>query len=191
MSGICPDCYKINNDNTITCLNNFTGYKIDIKNRHPRNANAVFYKINGCNSCSYKSFCKRFMKVQDEDFKIFEVVIEFQHLKLEAWKNLLSPKGIEIRVNRSIQVEGVFGIIKQNYGRARFNRRGIKRVSTEAMLYFLGLNIAKLFNYYETGKQNKFWIAPDNLESQTMKKASAKKLSKKGKKQNEKTYHEK
>lgn len=191
VSGICPDCYKINNDNTITCLNNFTGYKIDIKNRHPRNANAVFYKINGCNSCSYKSFCKRFMKVQDEDFKIFEVVIEFQHLKLEAWKNLLSPKGIEIRVNRSIQVEGVFGIIKQNYGRARFNRRGIKRVSTEAILYFLGLNIAKLFNYYETGKQNKFWIAPDNLESQTMKKSSAKKLSKKGKKQNEKTYHEK
>lgn len=191
VSGRCLDCYRINDDNTITCLNNLVGYKIDIKNRHPRNANAVFYKINGCNSCSYKSFCKRFMKVQDEDFKIFEVVIEFQHLKLEAWKNLLSPKGIEIRVNRSIQVEGAFGIIKQNYGRTRFNRRGIKRVSTEAMLYFLGFNIAKLFKYYETGKQNKFWVAPDNLEPQIMKKASAKILSKKGKKQNDKTYHEK
>lgn len=90
-------------------------------------------------------------------------------------------KGIEIRVNRSIQVEGVFGIIKQNYGRTRFNRRGIKRVSTEAMLYFLGFNIAKLFNYYETGKQNKFWIASENLDSQTIKKISAKKLSKKEK----------
>lgn len=183
ISGTYPDMYTINDDDTITCLNGFVGNEIKLENRHPKNANAVFFKIYGCNDCLFKSFCKKYMRNQDEDFKIFEVVKEFQHLKLEAWNNLLSPKGIEIRVNRSIQVEGVFGIIKQDYGRTRFNRRGMERVKTETMLYFLGLNIAKLFRFYETGKLNKFWVAPSDLEAQKIKKASAKKLSKKGMKQ--------
>ncbi|MCQ2976366.1 MAG: transposase [Bacteroidales bacterium] len=188
VSGSYPDSYTINSDDTITCLNGLIGEAIKIENRHPKKSNAVFFRIDGCNNCSFKSFCKRYMHNQDDDFKIFEVNKEFQHLKLEAWNNLLSPKGIEIRVNRSIQVEGVFGIIKQDYGRTRFNRRGMERVKTETMLYFLGLNIAKLFRYYETGKLNKFWIAPDDLEPQTMKKVSAKRLSKKGSKQRDKQF---
>ncbi len=59
-----------------------------------------------------------------------------------------------MRVNRSIQVEGVFGIIKQDYGRDRLQRRGIIKVKLEMALKFLGLNIAKLFRFYETGKTN-------------------------------------
>ena len=89
-----------------------------------------------------------------------------------------------MRVNRSIQVEGVFGIEKQDYGYVRFRRRGLEKVSTETMLNFLGLKIAKLFRFYETGKLNKFWIAPDNLEPETFKKPSWKRLSKKGRKLN-------
>lgn len=59
------------------------------------------------------------------------------------------------------------------------------------MLYFLGLNIAKLFRYYETGKLNKYWIAPIDLPKQTIKKPSAKILSKKGSKINNKYYKDK
>ena len=188
ISGRYPDVYRINEDDTITCINGLIGKEVTIENRHPKKSKAVFYRINGCTDCPFISYCKRYMKNQLEDFKIFEVVKEFQHLKLEAWNNLLSPKGIEIRVNRSIQVEGVFGIIKQNYGRTRFNRRGIEKVTTEAMLYFLGFNIAKLFRFYETGQSNKYWVAPANLKEQPMAKLSAKRLSKKGKRQNQKSF---
>ncbi len=191
ISGKMPDSYHLNDDGTITCLNDNIGFEIKIENRHPKRANAVFFKVEGCNLCAFKSYCKRFMKKQDEDFKIFEVTKDFQYFKQQATSNLLSPKGIEIRVNRTIQVEGVFGIIKQNYGMVRFNRRGIEKVRVEMMLYFLGLNIAKLFRFYETGKLNKYWIAPDNLEAQTIKKPSAKKLSKKGEKINKNTYKSK
>lgn len=38
------------------------------------------------------------------------ISVSFFRILKEAEKNLLSLKGIEIRVNRSIQVEGVFGI---------------------------------------------------------------------------------
>ena len=179
-----PDCYHLNDDDTITCLNNKTGYEIKLDKRHPRKACAVFYKIEGCNSCNWMPFCKRFMMRQDQDFKIFEVVKELERYKYESQDNLCSPKGIELRVNRSIQVEGVFGIEKQNYGYVRYRRRGLEKVSTESMLNFLGLNIAKLFRYFETGTLNKFWSAPENLEREQFKKPSWKRLAKKGRKLN-------
>lgn len=188
ITGRSPDCYYLNDDETIKCLNGNIGQEINIENRHPKKANAVFFKITGCNSCEFKSYCKRFMKTQNEDFKIFEVVKELQFYKQEATKNLLSTKGIEIRVNRSIQVEGVFGIVKQDYKRNRFNRRGKNKISTEVMLYFLGLNIAKLFRYYETGELNKYWESPENLSPQEIKKPSAKRLNKKGLKMNNDAY---
>lgn len=179
-----PDCYHLNDDGTITCLNGCVGYETKMPYRHPRKAEAVFYKVNGCNGCKWMPFCKRFMMKQDEDYKIFEVVKDLERYKYQSQENLCSPKGIEMRVNRSIQVEGVFGIEKQDYGYVRFRRRGLEKVSTETMLNFLGLNIAKLFRFYETGKLNKFWIAPDNLEPETFKKPSWKRLAKKGRKLN-------
>lgn len=185
VSGKNPDCYKVNDDNTINCLNGLIGEITEIPNRHPKKKDSVFFKVNGCLQCGFSSYCKRFMKNQEEDFKIFEVDIEFQKHKQQATENLLSVKGIEIRVNRSIQVEGAFGIIKQNYGRERFRRRSLKKVSCEFMLNALGFNIAKLFRFFETGKQIKYWIAPNDLEPQVMAKPSKKKLSKKGKKINQ------
>ena len=125
------------------------------------------------------------MKDQDSDSRIFEVVKEQQLYKQEASRNLLSPKGIEIRVNRSIQVEGVFGILKQDYGRQRLRRRGLEKVSVEMMLYFLGLNLAKLFRFFQTGSLNRFWKAPESLGPEEFRKPSARKLSKKGKKINQ------
>ncbi|MGN1296010.1 MAG: transposase [Bacilli bacterium] len=187
-SGKNPDCYHLNKDNTITCLNGHIGNQEIIEGRHPRKSKAVFYKINGCTDCSFKLYCMRFNKNTDVDFKIFEVVPDLIKYKQQAEENLLSKKGIEIRVNRSIQVEGVFGNEKQNRNYTRIRRRGLNKASTEAMLVLLGLNIRKLFKYYETKTLPKFWIAPEDLQPQTFKKASAKKLSKKGKRLNEKQY---
>lgn len=58
------------------------------------------------------------------------------------------------------------------------------KVRLEIALKFLGLNIAKLFRFYETGKLNKFWVAPDDLKPEEFKKPSAKRLAKKGDKIN-------
>lgn len=188
-SGSYPECYKLNNDNeTITCLNGLIGRIVEIENRHPKKANAKFFKVVGCENCLYKSYCWRFTKNQNGNEKIFEVVIDLLRLKQQAENNLLSPKGIEMRINRSIQVEGAFGNEKQNRGYTRSRRRGIEKVSTEMMLIVLGLNIKKLFNYYKTKKLPDYWIAPEGLEAQQFKKPSAKRLSKKGRRINMRTY---
>lgn len=187
-SGRNPDCYHLNDDDTITCLNGNFGYQVNIINRHPKKAEAIFYKVTGCNSCGWMPFCKKYMRRIDEDFKIFEVVKDLERLKYESHQNLLSPKGIEIRVNRSIQVEGSFGIAKQDYGYTRTRRRGIENVSTEIMLNALGMNIAKLFRFYTTNKLDKYWTAPSELEKENIKSPSMKRLVKKGRRINLEIY---
>ena len=81
--------------------------------------------------------------------------------------------------------------MKQDDGYTRLRRRGKEKVSTELMLYFLGLNLRRLLDFYKTGKQLSFWSAPKDLVPELFKKPSAKRLSQKGKKINEKTMQEK
>lgn len=71
---------------------------------------------------------------------------ELWALQKEARENLTSELGIELRVQRSIQVEGAFGIIKEQMGFRRFKRRGIQNVKFEFMLIAIGYNLAKLHN---------------------------------------------
>ena len=185
VTGRNPDCYSLLDDGRLKCMGGRLGSETAIESRHPKTAGAVFFRIDGCTGCPFSGYCRRFMKDQDGDSRIFEVVKEQQLYKQEAGRNLLSPKGIEIRVNRSIQVEGVFGILKQDYGRQRLRRRGLEKVSAEMMLYFLGLNLAKLFRFFQTGSLNRFWKAPESLRPEEFRKPSARKLSKKGKKINQ------
>ena len=189
VSGKYPDCFKLNDDEqTITCLNDKIGYQIILEKRHTRKSNNVFFKVEGCNSCSFKLYCKKYMKVMDEDFKIFESNIEFLKLKQETENNLLSAEGIEARVNRSIQVEGAFGNEKQNRNYDRLRRRRIEPVEAEICLSFLGTNLKKYFRYMALKKMPLFWKAPPKMEAESFKKPSPKKLSKRGKKINQKFY---
>jgi transposase len=71
---------------------------------------------------------------------------ELWALQKEARENLTSELGIELRIQRSIQVEGAFGIIKEQMKFRRFKRRGIQNVKFEFMLIAIGYNLAKLHN---------------------------------------------
>jgi hypothetical protein len=67
---------------------------------------------------------------------------------LEAYKkitkeNLTSEIGIELRKKRPVDVETVFGDIKQNQGFRRFNLRGLEKVNAEFGLIALAHNIKK------------------------------------------------
>ena len=64
----------------------------------------------------------------------------------EVIKNLQTELGIELRVQRSIQVEGAFGVIKEAMGFRRFKRRGIQNVKFEFMLMAIGYNLKKFHN---------------------------------------------
>ena len=69
-----------------------------------------------------------------------------------------------MRVNRSSQVEGVFGVIKQDMNYERVRRRGLEKVSTEIMLVCLGYVTRKIFGLIEGKGSIEYWKAPKGLE---------------------------
>ena len=64
----------------------------------------------------------------------------------EVMDNLESIHGALLRMNRSIQSEGTFGIIKSNRWYKRIVRRGIKSVLLEVFLVSIGHNLYKYHN---------------------------------------------
>nr|WIF88642.1 transposase [Acholeplasma laidlawii]WIF88718.1 transposase [Acholeplasma laidlawii] len=69
--------------------------------------------------------------------------LEYQR---EVIKNLKSPLGIDLRNQRSIQVEGAFGVIKEAFNVRRFRRRGTVNVKMEFFLTAIGYNLRKYYN---------------------------------------------
>ena len=70
----------------------------------------------------------------------------------ESYENILSEKGILYRMNRTIQVEGAFGVLKNDYEFQRFLLRGKTRVKLEILLLSLGYNLNKLHAKIQNGR---------------------------------------
>ena len=70
--------------------------------------------------------------------------VELSALRKEARELLLSPSGLEMRSRRPIEVEAVFGRLKQNWGFRRFLLRGVEKVKTEWGILCIAHNISKV-----------------------------------------------
>ena len=73
-----------------------------------------------------------------------QVSKRFVQQRAASLERITSEKGILLRMNRSIQSEGAFGVIKQDYGFRQFLLRGHKKVLTEILLVAMAYNINKL-----------------------------------------------
>ena len=189
-SGRRPAVYELNDDGTITCLGGRIGKVTAETERHHRFKGSVFYKVDNCTGCEFMPYCRQFMKEATGTFKIFEVNPAFQRLKQEARDLLLSPEGIEMRVNRSCQVEGCFGVLKQDMSFDRFRRVGMDQVKVELMLNALGYNIRKFLRYCERGVPARYWTAPEGTGPEKFKKPSAKRLKNRIEKKRSKSANE-
>lgn len=155
-------------DDGVMCLNTNIGKEVPFDYYHrKRNKDGILYRFDDCNNCNYSYKCKLKLKNKDENYRYVELIPDYELLKEKARNNLLSPKGIEIRINRSIQVEGTFGQIKNNMNYDRIRRRGLNKVSAEIMLMCLGVNIRR---YLSSLDKNKFksncWDTPSNLSKE-------------------------
>jgi transposase len=104
-------------------------------------ATITTYECESCVSCELKTSCTK-----AAGNKKMEVSKAFMALRGESQANITSNQGIMLRMNRSIQVEGAFGVLKEDHGFRRFLLRGKKNVRTEFLLMSLGYNINKLHN---------------------------------------------
>jgi hypothetical protein len=114
-----------------------TGYRSEIK----------VYACDNCEGCPHLGSCYK-GKYQ----KKIEVAEKFDQYRAQSRANITSETGVVLRVNRSIQAEGVFGITKQDYRFTRFLLRGQSNVRTEYLLLAFGFNLNKLHNRIQNGR---------------------------------------
>ena len=107
-----------------------------------------YYSNDKCGRCPHKNKCHRSQKGY-RTVRVNQVLNEFRPKVLEA---LTSETGVLLRMNRSIQVEGVFGVLKEDYGFRRFLTRGRVNIETQFFLLAFAFNIEKLSNRTKKGR---------------------------------------
>ena len=96
-----------------------------------------------CEGCPYMEECCRSRKHR----KIVTRDVVLDEFYAVVDENLSTEFGKELKRQRSIQVEGAFGVIKQDMGFVRFTRRGLKNAKMEFLIVCLGYNLRKYHNY--------------------------------------------
>jgi transposase len=97
------------------------------------------YECFACADCPLRSQCTRAKGNR-------QIRISFRLLayRKQARDNLTSAEGERLRAARSVEVESVFGHIKQNMGFRRFHLRGRAKVKTEWGLVSIAHNLKKV-----------------------------------------------
>ncbi len=110
-----------------------------VKSRSGYVSEVSVYRSNRCMDCPLKAKCTK-SKVG----RTIQRSKAFWAYRKEATERITSDLGNQLRTNRSIQTEGTFGVLKQDWGFRRFLRRGMANVFTETLLYLFAFNVYKL-----------------------------------------------
>ena len=70
----------------------------------------------------------------------------------EDLERILSDRGIQLRVNRSIQVEGSFAAVKEDMSFRQYLYRGNSNVLAQSILVAIAHNINKLHHKIQSGR---------------------------------------
>ena len=135
--------FKTNDKGELICPNNKVfkfAYKKHVKGNNYGREEEV-YTCEDCSGCPYAEKCKKTEK--NRSIRLNQELTKYHQ---EVINNLESTHGMLLRMNRSIQSEGTFGIIKYDRWYNRTVRRGIISVNLEIMLVSIGFNLHKYYN---------------------------------------------
>ncbi len=110
----------------------------------------AWYRCENCSGCSHRAAC-----CQAKDREQPKTVIlrkTFWEKREIAQANITTDHGIYLRLCRSIQVEGAFGLLKNDFGFRRFLTRGRKNIRTELFFLALAFNLKKLWMKRDKGR---------------------------------------
>ena len=135
--------FRKDEEGNLICPNDkkFTKYKEVIVPNNQDKRTAEKYICEDCSNCSFKEKCHK-----QEGNRIINLNEELTSYHKEVIDNLATEEGIYLRTQRSIQAEGAFGIIKQDYSYRRITRVSKKKVNLELTLICIGFNLKKFHN---------------------------------------------
>ena len=109
------------------------------KNQKSKYENIVqVWECKSCNRCPFRKECTKSKKNRRVQINVCG-----DELKRAAKERLDNPAGKQLREQRCIQAEGVFGVIKTDWNYVRFHRRGFENVENELYLICTGFNLMK------------------------------------------------
>lgn len=116
----------------------------DKKNHSGYVSTVTQYQCESCHYCGFRNQCQKYGSGKTN--KTIQINTHYNQLLEENMERFQSPEGIRMRTNRSIQVEGAFGTIKEDFSYRRLHRRGVMDVYKELLFLALGFDIRKLAN---------------------------------------------
>lgn len=138
-----PKNFKIDDDGALTCPNNkkfqFLYNKLIKGNKYGRTEE--IYECEDCLDCPFKNKCTK-----SQGNRKIQLNKELTSFHQEVIDNLGSIQGCLLRMNRSIQSEGAFGILKQDRFYRRIVRKGLTQVRMEINIIACAFNIYKFHN---------------------------------------------
>lgn len=109
-----------------------------------------WYRCENCADCPCRTQCCR--AKDPEQPKELMLQKTFWEKRAQATENITSERGIHLRLCRSIQVEGAFGLLKNDFGFRRFLTCGKANIRTELFLLALAFDLKKLWMKREHGR---------------------------------------
>lgn len=112
------------------------------------------YTCEDCSNCEFRQQCIKGNNSKiplEERTKRLEVSKLFQQKRSEDLARILTDEGCQLRMNRSIQAEGSFAVIKADMSFHRYLCRGKKNVLAESILLAMAHNINKLHHKIQKG----------------------------------------
>ena len=116
------------------------------------------YTCKDCSGCPVKGQClrSRSSKSLEERTKRIELSKTFQQYRRESQERMMTPLGIQLRINRSIQAEGAFSSIKDSLSFRRFLSKGKANILTESIVLAMAHNLGKLHYKLQAGRLGQF-----------------------------------
>ena len=125
------------------------------KSKHGYVSEKSIYRCDECHGCPNKNDCikgKNWKVPEEERAKSFSIAKAFEKYRKEDLERIQSEEGILLRVNRSIQVEGSFGELKEDMQFRRYLSRGTANVLAESVLLAMARNVNKLHNKIQNNR---------------------------------------
>ena len=139
-------------DDSYTCSQ---GQKLNLRRestelQNERYVTTAWYRCESCSSCPVREKCCQAKNAdQPKELRVNKTLQELRKASLE---NITSDYGIYLRQCRSIQVEGAFGLLKNDFGFRRFLTRGRKNIRTELFFLALAFDLKKLWMKRDKGR---------------------------------------
>ena len=136
--------FKKGEDGLLICPN---GKKFLFKEAIPVRGNKYgrtedIYECENCEGCPFKQECAP----KTAKNRTIRMNLELTSIHNEVIDNLNSVHGALLRMNRSIQAEGAYGVMKWDRSYTRAYRRGIENVDLELKMISIGFNLYKYHN---------------------------------------------